>query len=602
MASQGRFDCVPLGDDALLVRLGDELSEELNERARSLADAVEAAKAADPACEGIIEASPAYSSALIDFDPLLTTHAEVEAFVRSARPSISGGEARRIVRVPVAYGGDAGPDLASIAAEAGLSADAVAAVHRGRDYPVYMLGFAPGFPYLGGVDERIASGRLATPRARIPAGSVGIAGRQTGVYPFDSPGGWKLIGRTPMRLFDARKEPPAIIRPGDLVRFYPIGHDEFEAMSREPGGIADEREEASATPPSPESSAIRVVKPGLSTTVQDLGRRGYQKYGVPVSGAMDRLSARLANRLVGNAPSAACLETTLIGPTLEFLSEAEFAVAGAPTPMTLDGEPVPMYARVRAGRGSVLEMPPVERGARSYVAVAGGFAVEAVLGSRSTYARARLGGVSGRRLEAGDLLPIGRPARAPLGAGDRDRGPFRARTPGVPLYAAGETARVRVVPGPEADALGPGCLAAFASREYRVSADSDRMGYRLEGRDPLPMAGWGAREMLSSAVNFGTVQAPPSGMPIVMMADRQTCGGYPRLASVIGADLGVLAQVPPGGVVRFEIVSAAEAGAALLERERELEAALIRGQPAPVVRRFVVTVDGERFDVEVEPR
>jgi len=601
MASQGRFDCVPLGDDALLVRLGDELSEELNGRARSLADAVEAAKAAGPAGEGIIEASPAYSSVLVDFDPLLTTHAKVEAFVRSARPSVPGGEARRVVRVPVAYGGDAGPDLESIAAEAGLSADEVAAAHRGRDYPVYMLGFAPGFPYLGGVDERIASGRLKTPRPRIPAGSVGIAGRQTGVYPFDSPGGWKLIGRTPMRLFDPRKEPPAVLRPGDLVRFYPIGHDEFESMSREPGGIADEREDPCDSPSGPESAAIRVVKPGLSTTIQDLGRRGYQKYGVSVSGAMDRLSARLANRLVGNAPSAACLETTLIGPTLEFLSDAEFAVAGAPTPMTLDGEPVPMHARVRARRGSVLEMPPVGRGARSYVAVAGGFAVEPALGSRSTYARARLGGVSGRRLEAGDLLPIGRPG-ANLGPGDRDREPVRARTPGVPLYAASETARVRVVPGPEADALGPGCLEAFASREYRVSADSDRMGYRLEGRDPLPMAGWGAREMLSSAVNFGTVQAPPSGMPIVMMADRQTCGGYPRLASVIGADLGVLAQVPPGGVVRFEIVSAAEAGAALLERERELEAALIRGQPAPVVRRFVVTVDGERFDVEVEPR
>lgn len=598
---RAELDCVPLGDDALLVRLGDELSEELNALARSLAAAVEAVASADPAGRGVVEASPAYASVLVDFDPLLSSRDEVEALVRSARPTGAGNEERRIVRIPVEYGGDAGPDLDLVAAEAGLSADEVASIHYGRDYPVYMLGFAPGFPYLGGVDERIASGRLETPRPRIPAGSVGIAGRQTGVYPFDSPGGWKLVGRTPTRLFDPRNDPPAALRPGDLVRFYPIRHDEFETLSRGPGGIAETGGERVGSLPRPDRAAIRVVKPGLSTTVQDLGRRGFQRFGVPVSGAMDRRSARLANLLVGNAPTEACLETTLIGPTLEFLADVEFAVAGAATPMTLDGAPIPMYERVRAKRGAVLEMPPVERGARSYVAVAGGVDVEPVMGSRSTYARARLGGLSGRRLESGDLLPVG-PSPRPANAGDVNREPIRARSPGVPLHAAGDTSVVRVVAGPEAEDLGPACFEAFTSLEYRVAADSDRMGYRLEGSAPLPMPKASGREMLSSAVNFGTVQAPPSGMPIVMMADRQTCGGYPRLASVIGADLCVLAQVPPGGRVRFEAVTEAEARAALLARERELVTMLSSGDTDAGIRRFVVTVDGERYDVAVEPR
>lgn len=601
MPNLSQLECIPLGDDGLLVRLGDVLSEELNERARSLADAVEAAKADDPADDGIIEASPAYTSVFIDFDPLLLTHAQAEAFVRASLSAVSSGEARRVVRVPVAYGGEAGPDLASIAAEAGLSADEVASIHCGRDYPVYMLGFAPGFPYLGGVDERIASGRLKTPRPRIPAGSVGIAGRQTGVYPFDSPGGWKLVGRSPIRLFDASMDPPATLRPGDLVRFYPVSLDEFDAMSRGPGGIAEHREGPSGPTNPLERAAIRVVRPGLSTTVQDLGRRGYQKYGVPVSGAMDNRSASLANRLVGNRATDACLETTLIGPSLEFLADVEFVVTGAPSAMTLDGAPVPMYERVRARRGSVLEMPPVSRGARSYLAVAGGFAIDPVMGSRSTYARAGLGGLRGRRLQTGDLLPVG-PAPARLADGDGRREPDSSGSPALQPFASGEPARIRVVSGPEADALGPDCLAAFTTREYRVSADSDRMGYRLESGEPLPMRGWGDREMLSSAVNFGTVQAPPSGSPIVMMADRQTCGGYPRLASVISADLGALAQVPPGGRVRFELVSATEARSALLERERESEMALISRGPARVARRFAVTVDGERFDVAVEPR
>ena len=238
--------------------------------------------------------------------------------------------APRVVEIPTAYGGDFGPDLPFVASHNGLSEADVVSIHAGADYLVYMMGFSPGFPYLGGMSERIATPRLTTPRTVIPAGSVGIAQAQTGVYPVESPGGWQLIGRTPIPLFDASRHPPVIVEPGDSIRFVPIGADEYDAIAArartafdcaqatEPRPIHDGGA-ASRLDPQSDRQSIEVLDGGMLTTVQDAGRFGSQRYGVPVSGAMDTLALRAANRLVGNQDAAAGLEVTLFGPRLRFL-------------------------------------------------------------------------------------------------------------------------------------------------------------------------------------------------------------------------------------------------------------------------------------------
>ncbi len=210
----------PAGDGAAWVRFGDPTAAivdiAINRRVHALARALESAPLA-----GLREMTPGYAALVVYYDPLALTYEQVEAHLRAALAQIEEIEARppRVVEIPVVYGGEAGPDLDFVARHCGLSAAEVVRIHCGRDYPVLMMGFTPGFPYLGGMDPRIAAPRLETPRSRVPGGSVGIAGEQTGIYPLDSPGGWRIIGRTEVRLFDPTREPPFLLAPGDVVRF-----------------------------------------------------------------------------------------------------------------------------------------------------------------------------------------------------------------------------------------------------------------------------------------------------------------------------------------------------------------------------------------------
>jgi antagonist of KipI len=298
---------------------------------------------------------------------------------------------------------------------------------------------------------------------------------------------------------------------------------------------------------------IRVESPGLFTTVQDLGRWGHQHQGVPVAGPMDPFAHRLANLAVGNDASCATLETTLVGPRLRFAAAARFAVAGATCAMTLDGRPVVPGVPHEAPEGSELAIGRVVRGARAYVAVAGGIDVPLVLGSRSTHVPSGMGGVDGRPLKTGDVLRVG----------------LSSATPGLaiepaPLPDGG--AVLRVLPGPEADAFEPDGVRVLARTRLVLHQDSNRMGYRLTGvrLSKVPA------NRLSSATTMGTIQVPPDGAPILLMADRQTTGGYPRIAHVIAADFGMAGQLKPGDWIEFFVCSADEARAALHERERSV--------------------------------
>ncbi|MDO7886432.1 5-oxoprolinase subunit C family protein [Hymenobacter cheonanensis] len=322
--------------------------------------------------------------------------------------------------------------------------------------------------------------------------------------------------------------------------------------------------------------AISVRKPGLLTTVQDLGRAGHQKTGVVVGGALDACALRTANLLVGNAETAAGLETTLRGPTLCFETDALLALTGADLAATIGGQPVPLGRPVAVRAGTVLAFGAPRAAGRAWLAVAGGVAVPLVLGSRATYLRAALGGLAGRALQVGDELPVGEwPARArrlferlkPEGTAGWTAARWHAAP--APVAQPGAPLRVRALPGLEYAQFAPASQQAFWEEIFTVSTEADRMGARLSGPE---LARTTNAELLSSAVAAGTVQVPGGGQPIVLLADCQTTGGYPRLAQVISADLGRLAQALPGTRLRFEPVTLARAQALYLAQEQWLRA------------------------------
>jgi len=306
---------------------------------------------------------------------------------------------------------------------------------------------------------------------------------------------------------------------------------------------------------------IHVLEPGLLTTVQDRGRWGSQSLGVPVAGAMDDFSHQLANLAVGNPSDCATLEVTLAGPTLEFRDDTTFAVIGAEFELYLDEGAVPMGVACPARRGSVLQFGPRGAGARAYIGVAGGIDVPPVLGSRSTDLASGFGGLGGRCLQAGDRLVLG-----PMG-----RGTARWGAPLAPFPMPDGGARVRAIATLHTEDDGARCgeaaLTGLMTTRFTVATDSNRMGYRLSG-PPLALAD--ETSMLSSATPCGTVQVPPSGHPIMLMADRQTTGGYPRVATVISADLPLVGQLAPGDWIRFEACDRGSAVGALIAQQQRL--------------------------------
>lgn len=307
----------------------------------------------------------------------------------------------------------------------------------------------------------------------------------------------------------------------------------------------------------------QVARAGLQTTVQDLGRYGLQRFGVPVSGAMDRLSLRVANRLVGNDDNDAALEITLVGPVLQFDSDTLIALCGGDLGALVNDKPLPMNRPAWIARGSRLAFGQCVAGCRAYLALAAGVDVPEVLGSRSTYLRAGFGGFNGRALKAGDRIDAVAADQSYF-RGLRESKVFHVDGFAAPKWSVRvDAARlnlqpqtIRFVAGRHWENLPSSTRNRFTGENFRVGAASDRMGYRLEGND-LGQHEYG--DIASEAVTFGTIQLPPDGNPIVLMADRQTIGGYPRVGEVASVDLPMLAQLKPGDTLRFERIALGEA-------------------------------------------
>jgi antagonist of KipI len=302
--------------------------------------------------------------------------------------------------------------------------------------------------------------------------------------------------------------------------------------------------------------SLQIIKPGLMTTVQDLGRFGHQASGVPVAGPMDAFSHRLANQLAGNDAAAATLEVTLIGPEFSVDVDTTIAISGAHFEVTCDDRVLAMDASHGIRAGQRIKFGRVLQGARAYVAISGGVQTPPVLGSRATHLVSRMGGFDGRVLASGDRVPI-LAAAAPR--------PQR-KSPGLTLPTRGR-ALLRVMPGPQDHWFQHDAMKTIAGVSFRISPRSNRMGYRLQG-PPLPRVHEG--ELISEPVGIGAIQVPAAGEPILLMADRQTAGGYPKIGHVITADLPLAGQLAPGDFIEFVLCTRQEAIAALIARERQL--------------------------------
>ena len=469
-----------------------------------------------------------------------------------APPPAEGAGATEVV-IEVDYDG---ADLADVAALTGLAVAEVIARHCGSAYTVAFLGFSPGFAYLIGGDPVLDVPRLERPRTTVPAGSVAIAAGLSAVYPQSTPGGWRLLGRTEAVLFDHRRRPPALLAPGDRVRFQPVrtrpGRPVTHRTATPPA--------ATPTPPAAPAAAsgrparyLRILEPGPFTTVQDGGRVGWAHVGVPRAGAADRSSAERANLLVGNRPGAAVLEATMAGPHLVLGAPCLIAVTGGRASVTVDGLPARQDTALALPAGTAVSVGPVTAGLRVYIAVSGGVQVEAVLGSRSTDTLAGLGPPP---VSSGDVLALGPPEPPPPDRISPTVPP--ADTPfGGPGAAGGWIIEVAAQIGPRHAAVGPAGLEVLGGAEFVVHPSSDRTGLRLAG-PAVPVRDLGA--LPSEPMVAGAVQVPHGGAPIVLLRNHPTTGGYPVAAVVDDAGVDRLAQARPGDRVRIRLDGDPEPG------------------------------------------
>ena len=312
-------------------------------------------------------------------------------------------------------------------------------------------------------------------------------------------------------------------------------------------------------------SGIMIHNPGLLSTIQDTGRGGYRQWGMPSSGAMDQLSLRCANWLVGNDLSEAVLEITVIGPDIEFLNSCRFALTGASINPELNGEKIAQWTTVKAKKNDTLSFGNLRSGARAYLSISGGFRIEDKMGSKSTYLPSNIGGYKGRALKKGDIVPLypTLPAK------------FKVRE--IPSYlipAYLNDVILSVLPGVDWHDFSDKTKKSFFSSEYIVAPDSNRMGYRLDG---TPVRSEAGHEILSRAVHYGTIQIPGDGQPIIMGADCQTIGGYRQFVNIISAELNILAQLMPGDKVSFKLTDHVSAVSNLRKLEDKFAAVFRKG-------------------------
>ena len=518
-----------VSEGTFLVEFPDAADPDANRLAVALAD-----RLGRHPPRGLLDAIPGARTLFVVFDPRAERRGSVLARLRRlAREREPAPPESRRFRIPVAYGGESGPDLPSLARELGISPEEVARRHTAAEYTVAFLGFSPGFAYLAGLPAELAVPRRTSPRPRVPAGSVAIGGAYTAIYPEETPGGWTLIGRSPVHLFDAGARPPALLRPGDRVSFEPIDEGELRAL------WAEARTTAAAEEATAHGDAVfEILAGGLFTTVQGAPRFGLGASGVPAGGAMDPAALAGGNALLGNPAGAAALEMTLSGAELLFRRDALVCVRGAELAGRRNGRPLELDMPFPVGAGDRIAFGYASRGARAYLCVAGG------LGEGRP-------GEPVRRLAKGDVVFGARRRRATAASAVGEVRP----APAVAL-PAGQVI-LSVLPGPQASDFSAEAAELFFSSAWTVSAESDRRGVRLEG-PPLPFRR--PPDIPPEGTALGAIQVPANGQPIVLGPDRPVTGGYAKIGTVVARDWPLVAQAAPGCSFRFRRAAFAGTG------------------------------------------
>lgn len=513
--------------DCFLVELAD-LGEAL-----ALFDALKT----DPV-EGITEIIPAARTLLISFDPY-TISDDALVYAVTLR---SGGERKAasgaLVEIPVRYDGE---DLAEVAGILAMSVEDVIRLHGESDYVAAFTGFAPGFAYLSGGDPRLTVPRRKSPRTQVPAGAVGLAGEFSGIYPKTSPGGWQLIGTTPLAMFDIDRVPASLLQPGSRIKFRDMAKDaayEIKTSAKLTSAKTTASSEA-------DTASIAILSIGLPALFQDLGRAGQAGQGISVSGAADRASFKAANRLVGNPANTTALEITLGGLSFHMRGKVVMALTGATAPISItgtDGNKIvaPHHTAIALDDGDIVSLGTPEAGMRSYLALRGGFDVAPVLASTATDTLAQIGPAAPA---VGDVIGVRTTATGSL---------VTTEEPSFAVPSATETVVLDVVMGPRTDWFTEAAVESFLTQEWSVTPQSSRVGIRLSG-EALERCSHG--ELPSEATVRGALQVPASGQPVLFLADHPLTGGYPVIANVAGHHLDLAGQIPVGAKIRFNAVS-----------------------------------------------
>lgn len=518
---------LPVRSDCFLVELAD-LGEAL-----ALFDALKTSP-----IEGITEIIPAARTLLISFDPYTISD---EALVDAVKLR-AGGEHKAasgaLIEIPVRYDGE---DLAEVAGILGMSAADVIRLHGESDYVAAFTGFAPGFAYLSGGDPRLTVPRRTSPRTQVPAGAVGLAGEFSGIYPKTSPGGWQLIGTTPLAMFDIERVPASLLQPGSRIKFRDMAKDAaYEIKSSTKSASVKVTASAEAG-----STAIEILSIGLPVLFQDLGRTGQAGQGISVSGAADRASFKATNRLVGNPANTTALEITLGGLSFRMRGQGVMALTGATAPILITGTDgtkitAPHHTAIALDDGDVVSLGRPDTGMRSYLALRGGFDVAPVLSSTATDTLAQIGPAAP---VSGDIVNIRAATAGSL---------VSSEAPAFALPSATETIVLDIVMGPRTDWFTDAAVESFFRQEWSVTPQSSRVGIRLSG-DALERSNHG--ELPSEATVRGALQVPASGQPVLFLADHPLTGGYPVIANVAGHHLDLAGQIPVGAKIRFNAVS-----------------------------------------------
>jgi len=338
---------------------------------------------------------------------------------------------------------------------------------------------------------------------------------------------------------------------------------------------------------------MKILNPGMYTTIQDLGRYNYQKSGMSVAGAMDLFSLRVANILVGNRDGEACFEATLMGPEIQFDGDALIAVTGGDLGPKINNKAVDMWSGVKVSDGDILSFGTLKSGCRSYIAIAHGIDVPDVMGSKSTYVKGKVGGFGGRILRADDEIKI------VTAAEDNFTGIIKIPTEFIPSYNKDNI--LRVVMGPQDDYFTQDGISTFSDSEYEVTKEADRMGYRLSGPEISHKVG---ADIISDGITMGSVQVPGHGFPIIMMADRQTTGGYTKIATIITPDINTVGQLKRGDSIRFKLIDIEQAHKIYKKYMKDFD--VIREYVEKLrstqisSKKFKVRVDNKEYEVEVQ--